>query len=83
MMEKSTVSRTVDRMRKNGWIDIAGKDDGLSQQITVTATGRELLAAAHVEWKKAQKQTAELLGEEGVAAVRRLHDTVRPKKTKE
>jgi DNA-binding MarR family transcriptional regulator len=83
MMEKSTVSRTVDRMRKNGWIDIAGKGDGLSQQITVTAIGRELLAAAHVEWKKAQKQTAELLGEDGVAAVRRLHDTVRPGKTKE
>jgi DNA-binding MarR family transcriptional regulator len=83
MMEKSTVSRTVDRMRKNGWIDIADKDDGLSQQITVTAIGRKLLAAAHVEWKKAQKQTAELLGEDGVAAVRRLHDTVRPGKTKE
>jgi DNA-binding MarR family transcriptional regulator len=82
LMEKSTVSRTVDRMRKNGWIDIADKDDGLSQQITVTAIGRKLLAAAHVEWKKAQKQTAELLGEEGVAAVRKLHDTIKPGKAK-
>jgi DNA-binding MarR family transcriptional regulator len=72
----------VDRMRKNGWIDIADKDDGLSQQITVTAIGRKLLAAAHVEWKKAQKQTAELLGEEGVAAVRKLHDTIKPGKAK-
>ena len=76
-MEKSTVSRNVDRMRKKGWIDVAGKDDGVSQIVTVTPKGRKLLAAAHVEWKKAQKQAAELLGEEGVAAVLRIHDSLR------
>lgn len=76
-MEKSTVSRNVDRMKKKEWIDVAGKDDGLSQIITVTSKGRKLLAAAHVEWKKAQKQAAELLGEEGVAAVLKIHDTLR------
>jgi len=81
VMEKSTVSRNVKLMRKNGWIDIADRDDGRSQQITVTAIGRKLLIAAHVEWRKAQKQAAKLLGEEGVAAVRKLHDTVRPERT--
>src|SRR5271169_3966821 len=33
LMEKSTVSRNVERMRKKGWIDIAGRNDGRSQQI--------------------------------------------------
>ncbi|HTZ18912.1 MAG TPA: MarR family winged helix-turn-helix transcriptional regulator [Dissulfurispiraceae bacterium] len=83
LMDKSTVSRTVDRMRKNGWISVAGHGDGSSQVISVTPQGRKLMAAAHAQWKKAQKQAAALLGEEGVAAVRRLHDTVRTGKTKE
>jgi len=81
-MEKSTVSRTVDRMRKNGWISVAGHGDGPSQVVSVTPLGRKLMTAAHAQWEKAQKQAAEFLGEEGVAAVRRLHDTVRPSKTK-
>lgn len=78
LMDKSTVSRTVDRMKKNGWISISSLGDGASQVITVTPQGRELLAKAHTQWEKAQKQAAELLGEEGVAAVRKIHDTVSP-----
>jgi len=82
LMEKSTVSRTVDRMKKNGWISVAGLGDRPSQVVSVTPQGRELMAAAHLQWKKAQKQAAKLLGKEGVAAVRKLHDTVRPRGTK-
>lgn len=79
-MEKSTVSRNIDRMKKKGWIDVTGKDDGPSQVITVTPKGKGLLADAHVEWQKAQKQATELLGEEGVAAVLRIHDTLKQEK---
>ena len=82
LMEKSTVSRNLERMRKKGWIDVAGKDDGQAQVVSVTAKGRKLLEAAHVAWKKAQKQAAELLGEEGVTAVRKLHDTLSQGKTR-
>jgi DNA-binding MarR family transcriptional regulator len=82
LMEKSTVSRTVDRMKKNGWITVEGHGDGPSQTITVTAQGRELMAAAHALWKKAQQQTTELLGEEGVNAILKLHETVRASKSK-
>jgi DNA-binding MarR family transcriptional regulator len=77
VMEKSTVSRNVERMRKKGWIDVADKGEALSQAITVTPKGRKLLMAAHVEWKKAQKQATELLGKEGVAAVLKIHDTLK------
>jgi DNA-binding MarR family transcriptional regulator len=82
MMEKSTVSRTVERMRENGWITVAGHGNGPSQVISVTPQGRQLMASALARWEKAQKQAAELLGEEGVAAVRKLHDTLNQSKTK-
>lgn len=77
VMEKSTVSRTVDRMKKNGWIKVEGQGDGPGQTITVTEKGRALLVAAHVQWKKAQEQAAEILGEDGVAAIIKLHETVK------
>jgi len=82
VMEKSTVSRTVDRMKKNGWINVDGHGDGPSQTITVTAKGRELMASAHEKWKTAQKQATELLSEEGVAAILKLHETITAKKSK-
>jgi len=75
-MEKSTVSRNLDRMRKKGWIEVTNKDGGIYQVITVTAKGRKLLAAFHREWAKVQKKASELLGKDGVAAVRKLHDSL-------
>lgn len=77
VMEKSTVSRTVDRMKKNGWVKVEGQGDGPGQTITVTDQGRKLMAAAHAQWKKAQEQAAEVLGEDGVAAIIKLHETVK------
>lgn len=76
-MEKSTVSRNVGRMRKKGWIEVTSRDDRLSQVLTVTPKGRELLAAFHGEWTKAQDAARKLLGEEGVHSVRTLYDTLR------
>ena len=81
VMEKSTVSRTVDRMKKNGWINVEGHGDGPSQTITVTDQGRALMAATHEQWKKAQQQATKLLGEEGVAAILTLHEKVKLGKT--
>jgi DNA-binding MarR family transcriptional regulator len=80
VMEKSTVSRTVDRMKKNGWIEVEGNGDGPGQTITVTDSGRKLMAAAHAQWKKAQEQAAEVLGEDGVGAIIKLHDRVKARK---
>lgn len=77
IMEKSTVSRNLDRMKKQGWIESAGGETGRDQIVTVTAKGRKLLAAFHPAWEKAQKQAEQLLGEKGVAAVHALHTAVR------
>jgi DNA-binding MarR family transcriptional regulator len=73
-MEKSTVSRNLERMRKKGWIGVRSGADGVSQVITMTAKGRKLLAAFHKEWVKAQEKASKLLGGDGVAAVGKLHD---------
>lgn len=53
-MEKSTVSRTVDRMCKQGWIDIGPGKDKRTQSIKATSQGRKLLAAAAPVWIELQ-----------------------------
>lgn len=76
-MEKSTVSRNLDRMKKQGWVEAKGRDGGKEQFITVTPAGRKQLSAMHGVWQKAQKEAARLLGKEGVSAVHALHEAVR------
>ncbi|HUL30999.1 MAG TPA: MarR family transcriptional regulator [Thermodesulfobacteriota bacterium] len=76
-MEKSTVSRNVGRMRKKGWLEVKNRNEGLLQDIKASSKGRKLLAAFYAKWTKAQKAARELLGEEGITAVRKLYDTLR------
>lgn len=78
IMEKSTVSRNLERMKKQGWIVTAGSG-GKEQVVTVTPKGRKVLAAFHPVWEKAQQQAARLLGKKGVSAVHTLHKAVRKK----
>ena len=76
VMEKSTVSRNLERMRKNGWIEVAAPDGSTARVIMVTPAGRKLLAELYPEWERAQAMAARLLGDEGVAAVQTLHQAV-------
>lgn len=75
-MEKSTVSRNLERMRRKGWIKTKARDEAVSQVVGVTAKGLDLLQAIHGEWEKAQEAARNLLGEEGVRSVRKLYDTL-------
>jgi DNA-binding MarR family transcriptional regulator len=75
-MEKSTVSRNLERMRKNGWIEIAAGDSGTARLVSVTPKGRALLTALHPQWEKAQTAATRLLGDDGVNAVQILHEAV-------
>jgi len=81
-MEKSTVSRNIERMRKQGWIEVGKENDGISQVLKVTPEGETLLADIYSKWKKAQKETSELLGEDGVKAIHLLIDRVELKNKK-
>ncbi len=68
-MEKSTVSRNVERMRKQGWIEASEGEGTLSQVLTVTPKGKKMLADIYGKWEKAQREVSELLGEDGVKAI--------------
>jgi len=70
-MEKSTLSRNVDRMRSRGWLDAAATEDGRATELFVTPAGRRLLRKVHPAWSAAQERAAELLGEPGVRGMAR------------
>jgi DNA-binding MarR family transcriptional regulator len=78
-MEKSTVSRNLERMRKNGWVEIAAGESGPTRFVSVSPKGRKLLTALHPQWEKAQTAATCLLGGDGVHAVQILHQAVQEK----
>src|SRR5262245_14282741 len=68
-LDASTLSRNVERMRKNGWIESVEDDDARMQPFRLTAKGRRLLDRAVPAWRQAQQKAVELLGENGVAVL--------------
>ncbi len=76
-MEKSTVSRNIDRMRRSGWLDVVGKGAGVGQTIRITPLGRQLMVDAHDQWQSAQSKARELVGEEGAQALSVLAERLR------
>jgi len=75
-LEKSTVSRNVDRMHRRGWVEFVPSEDGRSHYLKLTAKGAKLLRESTVPWHVAQKRVASLLGKEGVTALSRILSTL-------
>jgi DNA-binding MarR family transcriptional regulator len=73
-MEKSTVSRNIERMRRQGWLSAKAGSDARRMVLSATARGRALLAKAMPLWNQGQEQVRELLGEAGIASVKRVAD---------
>jgi DNA-binding PadR family transcriptional regulator len=48
-MEKPTICRNLERMRKNGWIEVAAGVGGPDRTVAVTPAGRKLLATLYPE----------------------------------
>ena len=71
-LDKSTVSRNIERMRRRGWIAFVSGKDARSHHLQVTADGMKLLRKTVPAWEKAQKQTVALLGEKGITILFRL-----------
>jgi DNA-binding MarR family transcriptional regulator len=55
-LDKTTVSRNLKLLERNGWIASSAANDKRERRFTLTAAGRKQLAAAKPEWKKAQEQ---------------------------
>ncbi|GFO68792.1 putative regulatory protein, MarR [Geomonas limicola] len=76
-MEKSTVSRNVDRMRKSGWIEIVERGGRAGQLLRITPAGQQLLVDSHPYWQQAQEKAQALLGAEGADSLRLLAERIR------
>ena len=71
-MEKSTLSRNVERLRLRGWIEVGPGPSGRTQMVSLTPTGQQLLDEALPRWEAAQRQTEQLLGASTTEALRQL-----------
>ena len=75
-MEKSTLSRNVERMRTHGWLKVSEGDSGGKQVLELGPPGRKLIEKALPSWKKAQAQTEAVLGQQGARSIHRAANTV-------
>ena len=66
-LDASTLSRNVERMRAQGWLEAVPDEDARAQPFRLTPHGRRLIEKAVPAWEDAQRQARDLLGDEGVA----------------
>jgi DNA-binding MarR family transcriptional regulator len=61
-LDKTTLSRNLKLMEKNGWIERASSDDLRERGYHLTAAGKKLLQAARPGWKRAQARFQAAMG---------------------
>jgi DNA-binding MarR family transcriptional regulator len=71
-LDDSTLSRNLERMRANGWLEAVVTDDARVHSYRLTEAGRALLDRAIPAWRRAQTKAQHLLGAAGVQALRRF-----------
>ena len=71
-LDDSTLSRNLERMRVNGWLEEVAGDDARVHSYRLTEAGRVLLDKAIPAWRGAQAEARRLLGDAGVQALRRF-----------
>ena len=62
-LDRSTLSRTVQRLKDNGWIDELVGDDGRSRPVRLSRAGKDIIRKAHPLWAKAQAEAMSTLKE--------------------
>lgn len=76
-LEKSTLSRNLERLVHQGWVDAQPANDGRSVNLELTAAGRSKLRAAYPSWKRAQAATRSLLGSDALQHLEGLTKALR------
>jgi DNA-binding MarR family transcriptional regulator len=66
-LDPSTLSRNVERMRAQGWLEVVPDEDARTQPFRLSAQGKRLVEKAIPAWEEAQRQATELLGSGGTA----------------
>ena len=78
-LDASTLSRNVSRMKSNGWLEAAPRSDRRAHRLALTADGERIIVEAFSSWQEAQDKVTRALGEENVAAIRKVARTMRTK----
>ena len=63
LLDVSTLSRNVERMKARGWLEVVPDEDGRSQPFRLTPQGRKLLDKAIPAWSEVQQQVKKVLGD--------------------
>jgi DNA-binding MarR family transcriptional regulator len=71
-LDDSTLSRNLERMRANGWVEEVSGDDARVHSHRLTQAGSALLDRTIPAWRRAQGEARRLLGDAGVQALRRF-----------
>ncbi|MDQ4069162.1 MAG: MarR family winged helix-turn-helix transcriptional regulator [Actinomycetota bacterium] len=69
LMDRSTVTRNVERLRRLGLVECGPGANGREVEVRVTGEGRQLADRSLAAWEQAQGEVARLLGPDGVAAL--------------
>jgi DNA-binding MarR family transcriptional regulator len=70
-MDKSTLSRDVEVMRRNGWLAVE-QGSGRGRPLRISPDGQSLLERAFPAWRQAQTRAGTLIGDEGAASLRQI-----------
>jgi DNA-binding MarR family transcriptional regulator len=74
-MDASTLTRNLQPMAAQGWLEIGEGEDARSRLIYATPEGRDKRAQGQRAWKEAQQALNTLLGNETVMALHEMIDT--------
>ena len=81
-IERSTMSRNAERMKRNGWLAIGPGESATSQELTVTKAGRRVIEEAEPQWREAQGRARDILGAGGAEAIQKVGDAIRERGAK-
>jgi DNA-binding MarR family transcriptional regulator len=65
VMDSTTLTRTLDRMRKQGWISVKQGRDRRERLFSLTAAGKRQIARAKPHWDLAEARLRNELGKTG------------------
>jgi DNA-binding MarR family transcriptional regulator len=71
-MDKSTLSRNLQRLTERGWVAVTEAAAGRGQLVSLTQSGAELLVRIQPAWEAGQGEVRALLGDNEADVLRQL-----------
>lgn len=75
-MDKSTLSRDVELIRRNGWLEVEDAPDARARPLKLSAKGLALLDSVFPAWQQAQDKAKALIGRQATVALRDVVDRI-------